>query len=130
MSVGPWWLPLWREAVERPTTEVELDTAALLLAAQAVLAALLAFWLAPLFGEWSAAIQRLIVPGMPALELPVTLDSSWSDVAAVWSSVSSDLAQAVSTLGFAPFAWTITIATAAVLWLAGNRWLLIGRTHS
>lgn len=32
-AVGPWWLPLWVEAVARPSQAVELDTAALLLAA-------------------------------------------------------------------------------------------------
>jgi predicted anti-sigma-YlaC factor YlaD len=105
-----------------------LPRVAVLLAAQSALAALLAIWLAPLFGQWSAAVLQLVVPGtLPVLEFPVGLDSSWSDIAAAWSGISSDLAQAVSALAIAPLAWTIAIAAAAVVWLAGNRWLLGGR---
>ena len=105
-----------------------LPRVAVLLAAQSALAALLAIWLAPLFGQWSAAVLQLVVPGtLPILEVPVGLDSSWSDIAAAWSGISGDLAQAVSALAIAPLAWTIAIAAAAVVWLAGNRWLLGGR---
>jgi hypothetical protein len=79
-----------------------------LLAAQALLATLLALWLAPL----------LVAEYLPA--------ATWPGIA--WPATDDLLPPGIGALGFlAPLQWALVVIGTAAVWLVGN-WLIVART--